>query len=132
MNTEFVTAEQALALKELGFDEFCLGYHTFYDNSANYFVLSLGSYNSGVNSKSIKTIVNTKKTMINAALAPMYQQAFQFLLSKANVGLGFDEIILDIYNFKLIEKCYTRDIIENELASGKNECLNKLIELVKK
>ena len=59
MNKEFVPYEQALALKELGFDEPCFGY---YDEGGNLYT-----------------------EMVEVLKAPLYQQAFRFFREKHNV-----------------------------------------------
>ena len=56
MEKEFVTYEQALALKELGFDEPCFGY---YDEGGNLYT-----------------------EMVEVLKAPLYQQAFRWFREK--------------------------------------------------
>ena len=66
MRNEFIPYEEALALKELGFEEKCLGYYY----NGDYF---LGT----ANSLSYKEMGN-----INAILTPLYQQAFRWFREK--------------------------------------------------
>jgi hypothetical protein len=117
MNKEFVPYAEALALKELGFDEDCLyGYDTYI------------------------TVVSTSAKWINwnksvqLVSAPLYQQAFRWFREK----YGFNEVIVPHISgdsvwcvrwyFDGLQKdtpwliCSKRE--EAELA-----CLRKLIEL---
>ena len=68
LETEFIPYEQALALKELGFDEPCFG---FYDESL-YFPNNENQYGTFCNQ------------LLDApsCSAPLYQQAFRFLLDQ--------------------------------------------------
>jgi hypothetical protein len=70
MNKEFIPYEQALELKELGFDEECLGWYP--NNTA---ALSLhGVFIGKPSSGSYKLL----------AYAPLYQQAFRWFREKHN------------------------------------------------
>ena len=110
MNKEFIPYEQALSLKELGFDEPCLD---FYDDNKELF------YNHE----------NKEKIHIGDSVkAPLYQQALRWFREK----YGLDSAVLEnryvietkedlpnwYYGFKTYE--------ESELA-----CLIKLIGIVK-
>jgi hypothetical protein len=117
MQTEFIPYEQALELKELGFDEECLAY---YFNKK----LSFGS----------------RASYGEVIESPLYQQAFRFFRDKklsdasinrhgeADGGYSYRWEIVHEYgvyeerHFKMGYKTYE----EAELA-----CLNKLIEIVK-
>jgi hypothetical protein len=71
MNKKFIPYEQALELKELGFDEECLGYyHTTLSSSDVDLVLGK-THNRFYHLVGIPEDFNT--------LAPLYQQAFKFL-----------------------------------------------------
>jgi hypothetical protein len=124
MEKEFVPYEQALALKELGFDEPCLyGYDTF------------------------ATVISTSTKWENwnqslqLVSAPLYQQVFRWFREKYNldsfvkhlykstikVGYYFG---IDEYNgieFQMELDGYYETYEEAEL-----ECLVKLIDIVKK
>jgi hypothetical protein len=67
MKKEFVTYEQALALKELGFDERCFSYY----EDVNLYTSNGFNCNYG-------PIINGKE----AALAPLIQQALRFFREK--------------------------------------------------
>jgi hypothetical protein len=130
MEAEFVPYEQALALKELGFDESCFGY----------FDPLLGDYTI-INSDCI----NPKPTLFNhnsssiVVSAPTFSQAFRFfrekynlhstiaLISNSDTERRYMVMIDYIYPHKAImefEEYETHE--EAEL-----ECLKKLIEIVK-
>ena len=120
MNKEFVPYEQALELKELGFDEECFGYYSFSEKI---------TLKSCFNRTPI--ILSGKKCSI-----PLYSQVFRWFREKHNLeshvkkdwtdGIlqGYESIIecldgyIDVGTFKTYE--------EAEL-----ECLKKLIEIVK-
>ena len=121
MKTEFVTYEQALALKELGFDEHCFGRYWIKE----FQLRSPKDYNA-----------STEK--IDSVSAPLYQQAFRwfdystdwsgFIIPSKEEGC-FDWWIQNYEdpNYLTIESDdWYRNREEAELA-----CLNKLIEIIK-
>ena len=72
MEKEFVTYDQALALKELGFDEPCFGW---YEHNGNFYYC----YQEGLVPPS-----PSKKLIKGCCLAPLKQQAILFLLNKCD------------------------------------------------
>jgi hypothetical protein len=110
MENEFIPYEQALALKELGFDEPCFGY---YFNKQ----LSFGA----------------RTSYGEVVEAPLYQQAFRWFRKEHNLKFHIKE---DVWNNWCSLKMIRHDDYisigeyktyeEAELA-----CLNKLIEIVK-
>jgi len=76
LNKEFVPYEIALALKELGFDEPCLGIH----------------YNEGLNPSFMVASQYGEHgaTSNGGILAPLYQQAFRWFREKYNVSYSID------------------------------------------
>lgn len=126
MNKEFVKYEQALALKELGFNESCLAFYN---------LRGMG-LNEKFNLKPRSSQYVDVKDLI--ALAPTYSQAFRFFREKH--GLYVDLFVDDDKTFgfmisyfmppnrvdKPIQRRY-KIYEEAEL-----ECLKKLIEIVKK
>jgi hypothetical protein len=114
MNKEFVTYEQALALKELGFDEPCLAsYETAFGKGIDF---ELGY------------IIDGPK---NYVLAPLYQQAFRWFREKYNIDCYIDKNSVGTYyckirydNMQIFDECHNATYEEAELA-----CLNKLIEI---
>jgi len=116
MTREFITYEQALALKELGFDEPCLAtYH-----------------------KELHTIIPiyAKYTNQDVIKAPLYQQAFRWFREKHDLE---HEILYDLGN-DLTNKVYLYSIYVTDNRSeeyktyeeAESACLDKLIEIVKK
>ena len=116
---EFIPYQEALELKELGFDEGCFGYY-HEDGSISF---------TGV------TIQNTNSFWLASPnkifTAPLYQQAFRWFRdkyeaqvavlpysNKVQVAIRCERQVTDLDSF------YTYE--EAELA-----CLNKLIEIVK-
>jgi hypothetical protein len=142
MEKEFIPYEQALALKELGFNEVCLGKYykaleyTFDDlrsgdsikfNEGNPTILSIGTYVRGKHS----TVVCS---------APTFSQAFRWFREKykiqakpISVVQGKDiwynmSIIIPLNDFFDIINEYKRF---NTYEEAELECLKKLIEIVK-
>jgi len=136
MNQEFIPYEQALELKELGFDEECYGH---YD--------SIGELNTvedyarfGANIlEMLSKEFNSVSYMKEMCSAPLYQQAFRWFRDKYGIMYTVHN---NIENWKNTfhgaytkinsnyESDYTNDFKtyeEAELA-----CLKKLIEIVKK
>lgn len=145
MNKEFIPYDEALALKELGFNEKCFNRFYTKPNSKMFGIDEHGrSYLIKNVSKKLYTIgehVTLNET--NAILSPLYQQAFRWFREKHDIvgdvtifDRGFLEkdkwcyqfrihlpndpnnYLIDIHEFKTYE--------EAELA-----CLRELIELVK-
>ena len=131
MEKEFVTFEQAITLKELGFDEPCFAWYStkgvFYvDDSANRTI-------------ELNTITN-RGSFANAILAPLKQQVFSWFREKYNL---FGCIDLQYSN---PAHWYIRvdDIIKNDFVyhsedyhikyktyeEAENACIDKLIELI--
>ena len=138
MNKEFITYEQALALKGIEFDEPCFGYYK--DKKL-----------SGVNKwdrKDWEFHILKNKDITNLTseiiLAPLYQQAFRWFREKYGLfaeitlwgdGLGYISMIKEIKQEEFIE-VYQKAIIDAGLPIWKYEeaelkCLKKLIEIVK-
>jgi hypothetical protein len=112
MNKEFVSYNQALSLKELGFDEPCFGWFG-----------STGIFN------------DWDATDINA---PLYQQAFRWCRKKHNLeGIPQRAEEREWYKFwiyELHEDCKIMIISKmqfNTYEEAEDACLNKLIEIVK-
>ena len=110
MEKEFVPYEQALVLKELGFDEKCLSYP-------------------------ISSTDASGRTWTSVLVTPLYQQAFRWFREKYNLK-GFISPVEyldgtdDTYHWCIYNKCNSGNdqltYEEAELA-----CLKKLIEIVK-
>jgi hypothetical protein len=116
MNKEFIPYEQALELKELGFNEPCMGYFDtrLEHQIGNFDFTEIKGYNESV-----------------SALSPLYQQAFRWFREKCpdfdfGVGKIYNGSNTYHYHINLSWEYFEGTYEEAELA-----CLNKLIELVK-
>ena len=101
MNKEFIPYEQALELKELGFDDYNIAWYAVVDEKPKMVFLNYGSH----------------------LCAPLYQQAFRWFREKYDLFISIMHYengysINDLRRFNTYE--------EAELA-----CLKKLIEIVK-
>jgi len=122
MTQEFVNYNQALALKELGFDEPCFAY---YDMAQEFNFPGCTMHN--------RNFINLKATM-----TPLYQQAFRWFRDKYDLWFRPD------YYDEMREYDYQGSIHQlgrySSLASLDNcktveeleaKCIDKLIEIVK-
>ena len=126
MNKEFIPYEQALELKELGFDESCLA---FYDGKGTEQIYFNSHRNGSGDYEPFK-----KMERITWFGAPLYQQAFRWfrekhgwvggirLLTNSTPGIIGEFTKDKDYSFMIIATTYE----EAELA-----CLKKLIEITK-
>ena len=129
MEKEFIQYTEALALKELGFDEKCLGYY----------IKNSSLWCNWLDVKFNDDPSNDKEDFV--ADAPLYQQAFKWFREKYGLKGEVDtaDMIWSKWSFKtelkgstyilysgLTEKIYFNTYEEAELA-----CLKKLIEIVK-
>jgi hypothetical protein len=125
MKKEFIPYKQALALKELGFDEPCFGRWliiTEWEAPTGEIRLQLGAEAESYDK--------------NQCTAPLYQQAFRWFREKYNlIGLvegGYDDgkniftyVIWNDFKDSIVDDYY-QTYEEAEL-----ECIKKLIEIVK-
>jgi hypothetical protein len=113
MESLFIKYDQALELKELGFDEPCFGIH----------------YNEGLNPSFIVASQYGEHgaTANGGILAPLYQQAFKFFREKYELNY----VIVKAESwFYTINGCNTQEGF-NTYEEAELECLKKLIEIVK-
>jgi hypothetical protein len=131
MENEFITYEQALALKELGFDEPCIGW-----------------YNPQVNYKKVTTdrywAFHLTGEWENFKSAPLYQQAFRWFREKYKLQqiIWSGKINTVFYGYDILNIDEQEFIINNSENGGgdcdygtyeeaEQSCLDKLIEIVK-
>jgi len=125
MEKEFIPYEQAFALKELGFDEPCLGYYT---GDKMHLVI-----------RPLMLRANELESYV--ATAPLYQQAFRWfrekysLYSHVRESLAFDNTLEFVTQ---INGSYVNHGIEDKpinrfetYEEAELECLKKLIEIKK-
>jgi hypothetical protein len=120
MNTnylkDFVPDKQALALKELGFDELCFGYYLC-KNSA-----------FGVRLEITTNWIDLLPYDSSSCKAPTYSQAFRWFREK----YGLDSAVLkDRFVIETEEDLPTWYYGFNTYEEAELDCLNKLIEIVK-
>jgi len=145
MNKEFITYEQALALKELGFDEECIA---SYDNEGDFkdpFEYNSEETDGYVTNSSLKDPKNFNASSNLALLkdyldnpftaAPLKQQAFRWFREKyqldssiALVANGYGFYIHKNRNYTNKGESYGMYITYEEAEQA---CLDKLIEIVK-
>lgn len=128
MNTEFIPYEQALALKELGFDEPCFGYYLC-KNSA-----------FGVELELTTNWIDLLPYDSSSCKAILYQQSFRWFrekhdldsfvkhLYKSTIKVGY---YFGIDEYKGVKFQMDFDIWYNTYEEAELACLIKLIEIVK-
>ena len=129
MKKEFIPYEQALALKELGFDEPCFGYYL--DEKLNIFHST--SVNDRINSKTIEIFRSDVIT------SPTFSQAFRFFREKYNLipnihSIYSDETHTEIkfwFWFGNYEDDSDDEVFYGTYEESELECLKKLIQIVK-
>jgi hypothetical protein len=143
MEKEFVPYEQALALKELGFDEPCYGN---YNNLTETTRFIFGKTNEG--SITWNRVPGTNDIVISneRILAPTYSQAFRFFREKYGLEASIQRMPPEVYGKGKgdIKKYLLYIWAENLNPRGQQtlhfdtyeeaelECLKKLIEITKK
>ncbi len=120
MNKEFVTHNQALALKELGFDEPCLGYYK--------------------DMKGEKVLLYDTMDFDGECNTPLYQQAFRWFREKHNLFCEiqmdrttepkFCFVIFKYEHFGNYEKVEVDEwYLYRTYEEAEQACLDKLIEI---
>ena len=116
MEKEFIPYEQALALKELGFDEPC--FREYYYGKLSY-----------------DEIFNGQTTHSDLALAPTFSQAFRWFREKYEYEVSIHKLIEENGYMASIGWEGVEDIMEqvegNTYEEAELACLIKLIEIVK-
>ena len=119
MENEFVSYTQALALKELGFDEESFGHYRTFGKNLFY-------------ATPIARNLPARYRVINA---PLYQQAFSFFREKHKLHSTITSISQESWQWHITKpgeslgKLYNEDFYTYEEAE--QECLDKLIEICK-
>ena len=125
MEKEFIPYEQALALKELGFDEPCFAFY----NNAEAIPFIKQQFDDEL-----------RKIYKGDFEAPLYQQAFRWFREKyqidscihRNGGMNIDERgFLPYYEVIIRYKSPELKCVKYSHEEAELECLKKLIEIVK-
>lgn len=145
MEKEFVSYTQALAFKELGFDEHCFGFYSD-KTGEDTTIYTVSQVQATINSMSIR--FNTGSASYQFSAAPLYQQAFRWF--RQNYGLYHNiwnlthgeptDLIPNGFAFS-IDEYWITIIGKNELGyfkkyyetyeEAESACLDKLMEIVK-
>ena len=133
MEKEFIPYEQALELKELGFNEPCFGWFRSTLIPSNFTEFFLET-EFGMN-ESPSDWVNSN-FLDEACSAPLYQQAFRWFREKYNLKSWIQEHTTDTFIYEIRPHKLT-DYKEGEVyvykipEEAELHCLKKLIEIVK-
>ena len=148
MEKEFTQYTEALALKELGFDEKCYGYFT---RDEEFFYFDVDDLSSAYTKNMDNLVVNSVNGL--ECTAPLYQHAFRWCREKYNIhaeitwspSYEYDpgEWSDAIYEITFVDVSYTKEwkaeSPDMQRGNGKQltyeeaelACLEKLIEIVK-
>jgi hypothetical protein len=113
MNKEFIPYEEALELKELGFDEICMAGYDGDDNSLYIGYIS----NDGIQ---YNPQYYTK--------APLYQQVFRWFREKHCIVFYLNMVGINLYYYVIGTEPF---LSFNTYEEAELACLRKLIEIVK-
>jgi hypothetical protein len=128
MTEHFLTYEQSLAVKELGFDEPCLAWHVSKEHG-----LEIGQ-------------VYERDLIKDAVIAPLKSQFFKWVREKYNLR-GFIGFRLDVKQFdchiydmslsgleyvkQRTMKEYNKDTLVGTYEQAEDACINKIIQILK-
>jgi hypothetical protein len=115
IKNEFIAYEQALELKELGFNEECAAHYLDVDDLE----LKWKIYRN--------LSINTN----NCLQAPTYQQAFRWFRENGLICSIMYDSFYDVYDFKIDRKVHFISVSFTTYEEAELECLKKLIEIVK-
>jgi hypothetical protein len=124
MEKEFIPYEQAIDLKELGFDEPCV--KEFHKQ-----MLITNSCGEEMTNSELIYLYGEEDTVI---AAPLYQQAFRWFREKYNFDVRIAKDSHNIYHFQIDTNYYSNwilPIFNRIYEEAELECLKKLIEIVK-
>jgi hypothetical protein len=139
MEKEFVTYEQSLALKELGFDEPCFGFYEL-GNIDIYYDTILQRQNHKFRNN---TQLNFYGDLTEKISAPIFSQAFRWFREKHDLPSEVRFVAnLEVYDYRItkIGIEYTNSFYEgvkpvsafNTYEEAESACIDKLIEIIKK
>jgi hypothetical protein len=114
MEKEFVSYEQAVALKELGFNEICMGY----------FDVRLEHQIGNFDFREIKEGYHKSVS----ALSPLKQQVFRWFREKYDGHIHPEKLMPGVY---IIRYGTWTSITYNTYEEAESACIDKFIELAK-
>jgi hypothetical protein len=123
MNKEFINYTEALALKELGFDESCFGYY-----------VGLGdSKDDPFKLVQIQSEKEQFQWTDNVYHAPLYQQCFRWFREKYQIDSWIYPNLNGLYSVSNIRRGVGLGKVSEyqTYEEAELECLKKLIEIVK-
>ena len=129
MNKEFIPYEQALALKELGFDEPCFGYYVI----ENHYSEKKGDF------KSVNIIdgyvgygsYSALSSRTHRMLAPLYQQAFRWLRNQYATCWYIQSEYPAFYGLFIHNGTDYDHTVYDTYEEAEQACLVRLIEICK-
>ncbi len=134
MEREFTEYAEALALKELGFDEKCYGYFT---KDKEFFYFDVDDLSSAYTKNMDNLVVNSVNGL--ECTAPLYQQAFRWFREEYGIFVGPTMISYEdgpyLWSFEINTLPFGTDLGECPDSKTYEEaelaCLKKLIQIVK-
>jgi hypothetical protein len=126
---DFTPHQESLALKELGFDEPCLGYWSDWGTQEPFLLTcELGTEKQSCS-------IRRKNFLCSA---PTYSQAFRFFREKYDLRIWIEsnhrvlkfEYVIATTNPNFIDKQFNDLLSYRTHEEAELECLNKLIEIV--
>ncbi len=127
MKNEFVPYEEALALKEIGFDEPCVAvYYGDYDER---------DFENGIALEYRQSQYYAQKGWSKGLLVPTFSQAFRWFREKyglygTSCPIPFENDRFFEYNISDTDKSVKQDGVFNSYEEAELSCLRKLIEIV--
>lgn len=124
---DFVPYEQALALKELGFDKLCFGLYSIMEHDD----IEIGDFYFGPS-------YATKATEGRSILAPTFSQAFRWFRDKYKYFTSptqYDDDVIKKYDWVITKNLGNGKILiyfvgyHNSYEEAESACIDKLIEL---
>lgn len=134
MIREFVTYEQSLALKELGFDEPCFSYYSL-NNIENKLFFDIDPDDGELTLLNQNQFYHNNLSEVGRMSAPLHQQAFKFFREKYGILSYIEASPNNTFDYVTVSD----DFEEKDYDDGpfktyeeaEQSCLNRLIKMVK-
>ena len=129
MKNQFIPYQQALELKELGFDEECFDYYIPNGKAIS------DIFNNNFELKKYNSETNHIYGSIGLVSRPLWQQAFNWFREKHNLCSWVYQTNSGLYHYSILkEDRFLLSSYNNQTKyqEARLECLKKLIELCKK